>query len=82
MLPVEAKTCLTYLRSIKELHLASVAKDFSLARCEKAIFDFEINFCFLHQAFNLPMTLKVHVIIDHYAWYFNVMGKNFCETNG
>ena len=30
----------------------------------------------------LPMTLKVHIIIDHYAWYFNEMGKNFFETNG
>ena len=64
------------------LHLASVAKEFSLSRCQKAIFDFEINFWFLHEAYNLPMTLKVHVIIDHYDWYFTVMGKNFCETNG
>ena len=31
---------------------------------------------------SLPMTLKVHVIIDHYMWYFNEMDKNFCDTNG
>ena len=81
MLPVEAETFISYLRSIKELQLASVGKEFSLSRCQKAIFYFEINFWFLHEAFNLPMSLKVHVIIDHYAWYFTVMGKNFCETN-
>ena len=58
MLPVEAETSLTYLRSIKELHLASVAKDFSLARCEKAIFYFEINFWFLHEAYKPSYDLK------------------------
>ena len=65
MLPVEAESFLSYLRSIKELHLASVSKEFSLSRCQKVIFYFEINFWFLHEAYNLPMTLKVHVIIDH-----------------
>ena len=28
------------------------------------------------------MTLKIHVIIDHYVWYFKQMNKNFYETNG
>ena len=28
------------------------------------------------------MTLKVHVILDHYLWYFKEMGKNFHDTNG
>ena len=28
------------------------------------------------------MTLKIHVIIDHYNWYFKEMGKNFHDTNG
>ena len=28
------------------------------------------------------MTLKVHVILDHYMWYFKEMRKNFHETNG
>ena len=23
-----------------------------------------------------------HIILDHYMWYFNEMGKNFNETNG
>ena len=28
------------------------------------------------------MTLKIHVILDHYLWYFAEMGKNFHDTNG
>ena len=28
------------------------------------------------------MTLKVHVIIHHYAYYFKIMGKNVKDTNG
>ena len=34
---------------------------------------------FLH--FKLPMTLKIHVIVDHYADYFKETGKNFKSTN-
>ena len=82
MLPVEAEPFFNYLRSIEELLCASVSKEFSLSRCEKAVFDYEINFWFLHELFQLPMTLKVHVIIDHYVWYFTEIGKNFHLTNG
>ena len=81
MLPVEAEPFLNYLRSIRELHFAVISKEFSYSRCEKAIFEFEIHFWHLHETMSLPMTLKVHIILDHYMWYFNEMGKNFCETN-
>ena len=46
------------------------------------IFDFEVNFWHLHNEFSLSMTLKIHVILDHYLWYFAEMGKNFHDTNG
>ena len=82
MLPVEAEPFLNYLRSIKELHSATVSKDFILERCESAVFNFETNFWYLHDMYQLSMTLKVHVIIDHYIWYFKEMNKNFYETNG
>ena len=65
----EAEPFLNYLRSIKELHSATVSKDFSLERCESAVFNFEINFWYLHDMYQLSMTLKVHVIIDHYISY-------------
>ena len=54
----------------------------SLERCESVVFNFEINFWYLHEVYQLSMTLKVHVIIDHYIWYFKEMNKNFYETNG
>ena len=82
ILPVEAKTFINYLRIIKELQFASVSKDFSLSRCEKPIFDFKVNFWFLHAQYNLPMTLKVHIILGHDVRYFRNMGKNYHETNG
>ena len=82
MLPVEAEPFLNYFRSIKEMHSAVVSKEYSYSRCEKAIFDFEVNFWHLHNEFSLSMTLKIHVILDHYLWYFAEMGKNFHDTNG
>ena len=48
-LPVEAESFINYLRSIKELHSATVSKEFNLERCEKAVFDFEILFWYLHE---------------------------------
>ena len=30
----------------------------------------------------MNMTLKVHVILSHYKFYFEKMGKNFKDTNG
>ena len=44
MLPVEAELFLNYLRNINELHSATVSKEFSLERCECAVFNFEVNF--------------------------------------
>ena len=32
--------------------------------------------------FALAMTLKIHVILDHYMWYFGEMGTHFYDTNG
>ena len=30
----------------------------------------------------VSMTLKIHVILDHYMWYFGEMGTHFYNTNG
>ena len=81
-LHVEAEPFINYLRSIKELHSATVSKDFSLERCESAVFNFEVNFWYLHEQYQISMTLKVHVIIDYYVWYFKQMNKYFDETHG
>ena len=34
------------------------------------VFDFGVNFWF-----NLPMTLIVHIILNHDVWYFREMGR-------
>ena len=80
MLPVEAEPFLNYFRSIKELHSAVVAKEYSYSLCEKSVFDYEVNFWHLHEQFSLPMTLKVHVILDHYMWYFKEMSMTQTES--
>ena len=46
-----------------------------------ALFDFQTNFEFLYEEFKLPMTLKIHVIIDHYSDYFMWTGKTMKYTN-
>ena len=39
------------------------------------------NFYELYEDFKLPMTLKIHVIVDHYADYFKETGIFFKSTN-
>ena len=82
MLPSEENIFVTYLRSIRELHKVCITSNFSLDEAEVALFNFEQNFYTLYQLFQLNMTLKIHVIIHHYLWYFEKTGKNFKETNG
>ena len=59
-----------------ERYASSKTNHYALCR------SFEVNFWYLHEQYQLSMTLKVHVIIDHYVWYFKQMNKNFYETNG
>ena len=40
------------------------------------------TFFLLYEVYNLNMTLKIHIILTHYKFYFEKMGKNFKETNG
>ena len=44
--------------------------------------EFKCKFNKMYEEFKLPMTLKIHVIVDHYADYFKETGKNFRLTNG
>ena len=37
---------------------------------------------FFWSKYQLSMTLKVHVAIHHYAFYFSNTGQTFCTTNG
>ena len=44
--------------------------------------DYEANFDYLYTHFGLNMTLKCHVILHHYEFYFLSTGKTFRDTNG
>ena len=82
ILPVGASPFISYLRSIRELHIICITSEFTEAAWKMALFDFEQNFFFLYEVHRLNMTLKIHIILTHYKFYFEKMGKNFKETNG
>ena len=44
--------------------------------------DFRTNFNYLYEEFKLPMTLKIHVIYDHYEFFFENSGNSMKFTNG
>ena len=44
--------------------------------------EFKCKFDTLYDKFKMNMTLKIHVIVDHYGDYFKETGKNFRFTNG
>ena len=46
------------------------------------LFHFQINFDCLYEQFGVNETLKTHVILEHFGWYFENTGKNFRLTNG
>ena len=61
------------------MHQLYVAE--SLGDYEAVLFDFKTNFEFLNEEFKLPMTLKIHVILEHYSDYFEWTGKTKKYTN-
>ena len=46
------------------------------------LYDFSVNFNYLHDNFGLNMTMKVHIILHHYQDYFDWTGKTMRFTNG
>ena len=57
-----------YLQSIKELYIICISEKFN-NHYETIIIEFKSKFDKLYENFNLPMTLKTHVLVDHYADY-------------
>ena len=81
-LPFEAEAFIRYFKSIKELHQVCITSKFNQFDYKSVLFDFEQNFYFLYEHFNLNMTLKIHIIVHRYEHHFKNMGENFKETNG
>ena len=44
--------------------------------------EFKCKFDVLYEKFQLPMTLNIHIIVDHYGDYFKETGTFFKLTNG
>ena len=61
------------------MHQLCVAEN--LGDYEAVIFDFKTNFEYLNEEFKLSMTLKIHVILEHYSDYFQWTGKTMKYTN-
>ena len=49
---------------------------------QKVIENYSENVYNLYMEYNLNMTLKCHIIIHHYPYFFKTSGKNMKLTNG
>lgn len=49
---------------------------------QEVLDEFEENFETVYELFEMNMTLKMHVIIHHYADFFNMNKTNMKNTNG
>ena len=81
ILPVNGHAFISYFRSLKEVHRICLAQEID-PEYRKIITDFENIFNLMYDTFQLNMTLKIHVIIHHYADYFELSGLTFRDTNG
>ena len=69
-----------HLRDIRELHKMCVAKE--LGDFNSVIDNYTASFFNLYEKYQLSMTLKVHVIVHHYKYYFEKTGVTLRDTNG
>jgi hypothetical protein len=75
ILPVGASPFISYLRSIRELHIICITSEFTEAAWKMALFNFEQNFFFLYEVYQLNMTLKIHIILTHYKIFLRKWGS-------
>ena len=71
-----------YFKCIRELHLACTAKTLNLSETKRVIDNYTNQFYHLFMEYNLSMTLKVHIIIHHYQYFFTKSGQTMRLTNG
>ena len=71
-----------YIRSIRDIHQVCLAKEVDLAKSKAVLEDDSSRFYHLFMEHNLNMTLKVHIILHHYQYYFEKYGTTMRHTNG
>ena len=70
------------MRSVRELYSVSVRTEFKPEDADFYLYHFKINFDCLYEEFEVNETLKTHVILEHFSYYFKNNGTNFRITNG
>ena len=73
----ESHLCTTCGKSFSSLEKLKKHED-----ADFYLFAYKTNFEFLYENFGLNETLKSHVILAHFSWYFKTTGTNFRNTNG
>ena len=71
-----------YFRCIRDLHKACTAQKLDISETQRVIDNFTDKFYHLYMEYNLSMTLKVHIIIHYYQYYFSKSGQTMRLTNG
>ena len=70
------------MRALQFVHEVSISKDFQ-PDLYKAVFEnFNSKFEEVKIKYKISETLKIHVIKDHFMYYFEQTGENFSKTNG
>ena len=72
----------TYFRFIRDLHKSCTAQTLDTSETQRVIDNFTNQFYHLFMEYELSMTLKVHIIIHHYQYYFTKSGQTMKMTNG
>ena len=80
-LPPECELVISYLKNLREIHRVCLAKEID-PDYEVILANFEDNFNYLYDNFDLNMTYKVHVIIHHFKTYFEMTNTTMRVTNG
>ena len=81
ILPKMASPFINYFMSISNLH-KMCTEDKLNENFRETIQNFRECFEVVHELFDISETLRIHVILDHYSDYFEMMGENVKETNG
>ena len=74
-LPQMAVPLVDFLRSTSKLHKMCI-EDTLRENYQETLDEFEEAFKTVYELFHMNMTLKIHVIIHHYADFFKSTGKN------
>ena len=80
-LPELSIPLIDFLRNTEKVHKMCTADKLSEDYCQ-ILKDFKDSFEICYELFDMNMTLKIHIIIDHYEDFFRMTGKTMKNING